>query len=154
MTNRKITFIALGALATLSTGAIADEDRTLTVFKSPWCGCCEVWTDAAKAAGYDVVIKDRDDLTAIKKQAGVPEDLQACHTAVIGDDRKYIIEGHVPLEAIRKLMTERPGIRGIAVPGMPQGSLGMGFDPTARYTVYTFEDKADGEPRPFMTMGE
>ncbi len=154
MKIRKIAFIALGALATLTTGSLADEEKSLMVFKSPWCGCCEVWTDAAKEAGYDVVIEDLDDLTAIKKQAGVPEDMQACHTAVVGGDRKYVIEGHVPLEAIQKMMTERPDIRGIAVPGMPQGSLGMGFDPTAKYTVYVLDHKADGAPRPYMTMGE
>lgn len=154
MKIRKIAFIALGALATLTTGSLADEEKSITVFKSPWCGCCEIWTDAATETGYDVVIEDLDDLTAIKKQAGVPEDMQACHTAVIGGDRKYVIEGHVPLEAIRKMMTERPDIRGIAVPGMPQGSLGMGFDPTAKYTVYALDHKADGAPRPYMTMGE
>ncbi len=146
--------MAAGVVVTLATGARAGDDQTITVFKSPWCGCCEVWTDAAKDAGFEVKIEDMEDLSAIKKQAGVPEDMQACHTAVIGGDRKYVVEGHVPLEAIRKMMSERPDIRGIAVPGMPQGSLGMGFDPKAKYTVFTLGEKASDKPMPYMTMGE
>ncbi|MEQ8374969.1 MAG: DUF411 domain-containing protein [Roseibium aggregatum] len=126
----------------------------MTVYKSALCGCCEIWTEAAKEAGFHVVIEDMEDLSAIKQQARVPESMQACHTAVIGDDRKYIIEGHVPLEAIQKMMSERPDIHGIAVPGMPQGSLGMGYDPKAKYTVFSLGNKASDAPQSFMTMGE
>lgn len=154
MTKTRLAFLALGSFAALTASSIADDNNTITVFKSPWCGCCEVWTDAAKAAGYYVEIEDMEDLSSVKKQAGVPDDMQACHTAVIGDDRKYVIEGHVPLEAIQKMMTERPDIRGIAVPGMPQGSLGMGFDPKAKYTVFTLENDAADQPQSFMNMGE
>ncbi|MBD8892536.1 DUF411 domain-containing protein [Roseibium litorale] len=155
MTRRIAAFLLIGSALSVSQAAFAAGDgNTITVYKSPWCGCCEIWTDAAREAGFQVVIEDMEDLSGVKQQAGVPEEMQACHTAVIGDDRKYIIEGHVPLEAIRKMMTERPDVRGIAVPGMPQGSLGMSYDPTAKYTVFTFGSKASGAPQPYMRMGE
>lgn len=154
MTKTKLMLAALGSALFLSAAAQAGDETTITVYKTPWCGCCEVWTDAVEAAGYTVVVEDHEDLTAIKKQAGVPDDMQACHTAVIGDERKYILEGHVPLEAMEKLMSERPDIRGIAVPGMPQGSLGMGHDPNARYTVFAIGAKGSESAKPYMEMGQ
>jgi hypothetical protein len=153
--NRKYLMLAaFGGALFVTTLAQAGEDTTITVYKSPWCGCCEVWTDAMAAAGYKVVIEDMEDLAPIKKQAGIPDDLQACHTAVTGGAHKYIIEGHVPLEAVEKMMTERPDIRGIAVPGMPQGSLGMGHDPDAQYTVFALGRGTDDQPHPYMKMGQ
>ncbi|MES0882108.1 DUF411 domain-containing protein [Roseibium sp. SCP14] len=153
MTRRITACFALAGLVTLVTPTLADEEKTMTVYKSPWCGCCEIWTEAVEAAGYKVVVEDMEDLSSIKQQAGIPDDMQACHTAVIGMNRKYIIEGHVPLEAIDKMMSERPDIRGIAVPGMPQGSLGMGYDPSAEYTVYSLGETRSQTPEPFLTTG-
>lgn len=154
MIRNYVILAALGGALAQSLPATAGEDTVVTVYKSPWCGCCEVWTEAVKAAGYKVVIEDHEDLSAIKKQAGVPDDMQACHTAVIGGERKYIVEGHVPLEAMEKMMSERPDIHGIAVPGMPQGSLGMGHDPGARYTVYEIGADSTGSAKPYMEMGQ
>jgi hypothetical protein len=124
------------SILSLSTHSQASEDKSMTVFKSPWCGCCQVWVEAMENAGYRVTVNDLDDLSSIKKQASVTNKLEGCHTAVLGE---YVLEGHVPLEAISKLMVERPKIRGIAVPGMPQGSLGMGYDKNAKYEVLAFE---------------
>lgn len=154
MSRTNLVLATLGGALFLSVTAHAKDDRTITVYKTPWCGCCEIWTDAVKAAGYTVVIEDHEDLTAIKKQAGVPDAMHACHTAVLGDQHKYIIEGHVPLQAMEKLMSERPDIRGVAVPGMPQGSLGMGNDPDARYTVYAIGAKRSESAKPYMEMGQ
>lgn len=128
----------------------AGDHQTMTVFKSPWCGCCEVWTKAMEQAGIKVQIRDMEDLTSIKKQAGVSPDLEACHTALLGS---YVIEGHVPLEAIEKLVAEAPDVRGIAVPGMPSGSLGMGYDANAEYTVYAFGGNMS-KPTPFFNVGK
>lgn len=153
MTKLTTAILALAGLLALAVPTQADEEKTMTVYKSPWCGCCEVWTEAVEAAGYRVVVEDLEDLSSIKQQAGIPDDMQACHTAVIGNDRKYIIEGHVPLEAIDKMMTERPDIRGIAVPGMPEGSLGMGYDPSAEYTVYSLGVPPAHPPETYMTTG-
>lgn len=131
----------------------AEGGMTVTVFKTPWCGCCHIWTQAIEKAGYTVKIHDMEDLSTIKKQAGVSPDLEACHTAVLDAGRKYVLEGHVPLEAMEKLASERPDIRGIATPGMPSGSLGMGDDPKARYDVYAFTDDPAKAPVVFYEAG-
>lgn len=130
--------------------ANSEEKDVMTVFKSPTCGCCGSWANAMSKAGYNVKIVNLDDLTAIKEQAGVSEEMSGCHTAIYKD---YVLEGHVPLEAIDKLMSERPKIRGIATPGMPSGSLGMGYDKNARYTVYAFTNDAKQKPTSFYEAG-
>ena len=88
---------------------------------------------ALRDAGYKVTLHDSDDLTPLKKSLGIPEKVQGCHTALVDG---YYLEGHVPLEAIARLLAERPAIAGLAVPGMPKGSLGMGTDPEASYDVF------------------
>ncbi|MEQ9038644.1 MAG: DUF411 domain-containing protein [Silicimonas sp.] len=154
------TFLHGAALTAATTIAIgnaharqADPDKTITVFKTPWCGCCQVWADAMIAAGYSVETRDVEDLSPIKRQAGVTDDLAACHTSVIGGERRYVLEGHVPLQAVEKLMREKPDIAGIAVPGMPAGSLGMGYEPDARYNVYAFSRQGGEPPSLFLRMG-
>lgn len=137
-------------LALTSHAALAAERGTITVWKSPWCGCCQAWADAVEKAGFDIEMHDVEDLESVKKQAGVPDAMQACHTAAIDG---YFLEGHVPLEAVDKLLSERPEIAGIAVPGMPQGSLGMGHDPDASYLAYAVGRKADAEPTVFYRAG-
>ena len=125
--------------------------ETMTVYKTPWCGCCEVWTRAMQKAGFKVNVKDIDDLTLIKRTAGIPEQLEGCHTAKLG---RYYVEGHVPLQAITKLVAERPDVRGIAVAGMPMGSLGMGYDPKARYDVMAFGLRTNENPVVFHEAGK
>ncbi|MGI9508791.1 MAG: DUF411 domain-containing protein, partial [Geminicoccaceae bacterium] len=102
--------------------AIADEMPKIQVFKSPTCGCCKMWVDHLAASGFDVEAEDVADLEPIKQMAGVPDHLMACHTGMI---EGYTIEGHIPATAIKKLLAERPAIKGLAVPGMPAGSPGM-----------------------------
>ena len=150
---RRIPAVTLATLLGLVglTTAKADETKKMTVFKTPWCGCCTAWTEAMQHQGYKVAIRDLEDLTTIKTQAGVPDNLQVCHTVALGD---YVLEGHVPVAAVEKLMSERPAIRGIAVPGMPAGSLGMGDDPKARYQVFAFDRDATAPPRVFFEVGE
>ncbi|MGF6158781.1 hypothetical protein M2267_004049 [Ensifer sp. KUDG1] len=129
----------IAGITLLATGAVA-ATGTMAVYKDPQCGCCELWADAMEAAGYKVEVRDEADMSAIKTRFAVPADMEGCHTAVIDG---YVIEGHVPLEAVRKLLSEKPDVAGIAVPGMPSGSLGMGNDPQASYDVYTIA-KAGG----------
>ncbi|MDN2565967.1 DUF411 domain-containing protein [Aquibium sp. A9E412] len=139
------------AAAGLAPAALAAaETETLTVFKTPWCGCCHAWAEAMEKAGFTVVSRDLEDLAPVKAQAGVPDDMAACHTAGIGG---YFVEGHVPLEAVETLLEKRPEIAGIAVPGMPQGSLGMGYDPAARYDVYAVSRTAGEAPSVFYRAG-
>lgn len=142
--------LALGAMLLAAPLAWAGEKPEVVVYKNPWCGCCEAWADAARAAGYTVKTHDLEDLTQTKKLAGVPADMESCHTAKIDG---YTVEGHVPLEAVAKLLTERPDVTGIAVPGMPQGSVGMGDDPNARYDVFTLPKAAGAKPEVYYQAG-
>ena len=99
------------------------EAAAMTIYRDPNCGCCGSWADLARRAGYTVSLIDSLEMSSVKKRHGVPEELASCHTTLAGN---YVIEGHVPFAAIRRLLKERPGgIRGIAVPGMPRGSPGM-----------------------------
>lgn len=150
--------VGFGVLFALSAGSISHasaghDDKTIVVFKTPWCGCCQDWAKAMEKAGYIVEINDLDDLSSIKKQAGVSKDLEACHTAVIGGDRTYVLEGHIPLAAVEKLRSEQPAIRGISTPGMPMGSLGMGFDVRAKYKVYAYTNQSTDKPTVFYETG-
>lgn len=96
---------------------------SMTVYRDPGCGCCEEWAARARAAGFRVTVANSGDMPAIKRRFGVPDELASCHTTLVGD---HVIEGHVPLEDVRRLLATRPaGLKGIAVPGMPRGSPGM-----------------------------
>lgn len=117
----------------------------ITVFRSPTCGCCGQWIEHAEAAGFTVKDEVTEDMGAIKQQYGVPENLTSCHTTVVGD---YVIEGHIPAEDVQRLLSEKPDVAGIAVPGMPIGSPGMeSGDYVEPYTVFAFTES--GETAPF-----
>jgi hypothetical protein len=109
---------------------------TMVVYRDPSCGCCKAWAAIARKAGYQVNVVDRPDMTAIKQKYGVPAELRSCHTTVV---EGYAVEGHVPLEHVRRLLNDKPaGVRGIAVAGMPLGSPGM--------------EVPDGTKQPFQVM--
>jgi len=110
----------------------------LTVYKSPACGCCVKWIDYMRANGFSVKTVDVEDIAAVKRTWGVPTNLSACHTSVVGN---YVIEGHVPADVVTRFLRERPAVAGIAVPGMPLGSPGM-EQPTGRvepFAVMSFD---------------
>ena len=99
------------------------QKAAMTVYRDPSCGCCEAWARIAGEAGYQVRLLDDNDMTAVKQRLGVPAELASCHTSVVDG---YVVEGHVPLDQVDRLLRERPSdIKGIAVPGMPIGSPGM-----------------------------
>ena len=136
-----MNFYRMGAIAlgvALSAPAEA-QDKQMILHKDPNCGCCTAWGDLAEAAGYHVEIDDNPDLSRVKAALGVPGSMTSCHTAEI-DGR--LIEGHVPLDLVDELLTERPDVAGLAVPGMPAGSPGMGNDPAASYDVLSFGGEA------------
>ncbi|PZO52822.1 MAG: hypothetical protein DCF16_08485 [Alphaproteobacteria bacterium] len=113
--------LALGALA--GCGNAAAEPLPMAVRRNPGCGCCEAWRRQMEASGrFIVTTQDDPALNAFKQARGVPADLASCHTAVVGD---YVVEGHVPLADVLRLLDERPAVLGIAVGGMPMGSPGM-----------------------------
>jgi hypothetical protein len=95
----------------------------MTVYKTPTCDCCANWVSYMKDYGFEVAVVDLNDLSSIKSSWGVPVELQSCHTALSG---KYVIEGHVPADLVKKMLSERPIILGLAVPGMPADAPGMG----------------------------
>lgn len=108
---------------TSQSNAAAPRGVKMTVYRDPSCGCCEAWAEIARKAGYVVALVDHPDMSAIKRQHGVPEELASCHTSLVTG---YVIEGHVPLADVDHLLDERPSrITGLAVPGMPRGSPGM-----------------------------
>lgn len=116
-------------------------------YKTLGCGCCELWAQHLRANGFACEMSVHPDLEAYKAELGVPEALRACHTAMIAG---YLVEGHVPALALRRLLAERPAIRGLAVPGMPAGSPGMPSDRPERYEVVAFD--RDGRVLPFMAF--
>jgi hypothetical protein len=128
MHSRRETLRMFGATATFAVVpcSFAETLPMVTISKDPNCSCCAGWADHVRAAGFPVTIVAATDLKAIKTRLGVPEDLGGCHTAEVAG---YVLEGHVPASAIRRLLRERPTATGLAVPGMPAGSPGMGGTP-------------------------
>ncbi|HEY5559796.1 MAG TPA: DUF411 domain-containing protein [Steroidobacteraceae bacterium] len=94
----------------------------VVVYKSPTCGCCVSWVGHMRSAGFAVEVRDTPDLGPIKAKTGVPAGQASCHTALVG---QYFVEGHVPADDVRRLLSEQPEARGLTVPRMPQGSPGM-----------------------------
>ena len=109
------------AAALMFLGAAANA-ASMTVMKSPSCGCCSKWVEHVRAHGFDVKVVNVEDVMAVKTKAGIPQKLASCHTTMVGG---YVVEGHVPASDIKKLLVQKPRARGIAVPGMPMGSPGM-----------------------------
>jgi len=133
MRRRDFLFYGIAAsTALMIQPASASEGEKMIVYKDPNCGCCHAWANAMTRAGFAVAIENVDDLDPVKSRFAIPPAMQGCHTAVVAG---YFLEGHVPLEAVTRLLAERPDISGLAVPGMPWGSLGMGDDPAASYDV-------------------
>jgi hypothetical protein len=118
----------------------------ITVYKSPSCGCCVGYIAELKKEGFNVDVKSMVDTTPLKQQYNIPYNMQSCHTSVIGD---YYVEGHVPFEAVRKLLEEKPDIDGIALPDMPSGSPGMPGIKTEPFAVYAL---SNGEKSMFMEV--
>ncbi len=128
------TFLSVGGLLAVQQDTSAAD---IVVYKNPTCGCCKGWIKHLKENGYTVEVKNRDDVTPIKKELGVPNNLQSCHTAKVDG---YVIEGHVPADLISKLRREKPQIRGLAVPGMPMGSPGMEGAYKDAYNIISFDN--------------
>ncbi|OAN48133.1 metal-binding protein [Paramagnetospirillum marisnigri] len=114
--------LAACALALLTAVPALAGDKDVTMWKSPSCGCCGGWAAHMEKNGYRVKSVDVDDIDRIKKGLGVPPALASCHTAKVGG---YVVEGHVPAEAVDRLLKEKPKVGGLASPGMPSGSPGM-----------------------------
>ncbi len=138
---------AMASEAASSASLAMDELPQIVVYKTEFCGCCNGWIEHLEAAGFQVEARNVQDLTSVKMDAGVPTSLSSCHTALIDG---YVVEGHVPADAVKKLLAERPQVAGIATPGMPIGSPGMEGPNAEPYTVEAFT--ADGSHSTFAEI--
>lgn len=120
---------------------------TAIVYRSPSCGCCKNYINYLRGYGIRVEERLENNMTLIMKQYNVPGSLASCHTTEIGG---YIVEGHIPVEAILKLITEKPSVAGIGMAGMPSGSPGMPGAKTEPFEIKEFT--ADGSTSPFVTL--
>lgn len=133
-------FIFLGAGGILQASELMDviQGQEITVYKSPQCGCCSKWVEHLEESGFEVEVKTVNDTMAVKQRIGVPGQFSSCHTAIVGD---YWVEGHVPADLVQKLLADHPDdIKGIAVPGMPQGSPGMESPNPEEYEILSIDD--------------
>lgn len=127
------------------------ESHRLLVHKHPSCGCCVLWIEHMREAGFAVDVRDHEDMGPVKQRVGVPYAKGSCHTAEVDG---YFIEGHVPAEDVKRLLAERPDARGLTVPGMPAGSPGMEL-PDGRTQPYSVElVHQDGRTSEYARHGE
>lgn len=137
MPSRREFLVALAASAVARRSLFAERaPSVITVYKDPGCDCCVKWVKHLSANGFVVSPNDVQNMDEIKRTMNVPTTLQSCHTAVVG---RYVIEGHVPADVIKKFLAEKPSALGLAVPGMPIGSPGMEGARAERYNVLAFE---------------
>ena len=122
--KRRTILAAAAALSTLAAlpARAAASWPAIDVFKTASCGCCKLWVEHLKAAGFDVRVTDVDDTAPARKRLGMPDAFGSCHTGTVGG---YVLEGHVPAADVKRLLAAKPKAIGLAVPGMPVGSPGM-----------------------------
>jgi hypothetical protein len=130
-------------LATAATAVVAELPEAV-VYKSPTCGCCASWVAHMKANGFRTKVVEQSDINAVKQRFGVPAQLASCHTALVGG---YVVEGHVPASAVKRLLKENPGALGVSAPGMPIGSPGMDGPSQQPFAVQLFDER--GRTRAF-----
>ncbi len=134
-----VSFLALCTLVFVNAVSAESTDASMTVYKTPTCGCCQAWVDYIEDSdlGLKVTVKNFDSLDEIKAELGFTDRrLHSCHTAVVGD---YLIEGHVPVMDIERLLSEKPAVRGLTAPGMPMLSPGMNSIEPKDYDVLSFD---------------
>jgi len=118
--NKLMMTAALAAVLSLAHGS----ETAITMYQDPYCGCCSGWADHMRESGFDVKVIKTGNMASVKQALGVPVELGSCHTAVV-DSTRQIVEGHVPASAVEKML-ENVSVQGVAVPGMPVNSPGMG----------------------------
>jgi hypothetical protein len=133
----KLAHVLAAALAAIlaTLPAAADEAETAKMYKPLQCGCCDEYAAYLEQHGFKVTVQSLPErsLDGIKRQAAVPRDFEGCHTLMVDG---YIVEGLVPIGPLNKLLTERPNIRGISLPGMPVGAPGMPGRKTGPLIIY------------------
>lgn len=116
------------------------NNKTMTVYSSPSCSCCDRYVDYLRNQGMDVesVKLSNRELSGLKMEHGIPRRAQSCHTGLIGD---YFVEGHVPVKAIATLTEEQPDLAGISIPGMKKNTPGMGYPAGKTFRVLSVDDR-------------
>lgn len=109
---------------------------TITMYKNPSCACCDKWVEHLERSGFEVETVASNEMHVIKQREGIDASTASCHTAFVDG---YVIEGHVPARDIKRLLQERPSVKGLAVPGMPMGAPGMEGNYRDPYDVVTFD---------------
>lgn len=141
--------ILAAAILGLAAPITAHAQALVEVYKSPTCGCCSNWIKHLQHNGFSVKAYDVRDASVYRAKFGVPAELGSCHTAVVGG---YAVEGHVPAREIKRLLAEKPKVKGLAVPGMPHGSPGMEGRRSDPYEVLLFE--SDGRTQVYQKYGQ
>src|SRR5712691_4809818 len=113
-----LRFLLVALMVAGMATAYSQDRPKATLYKNPQCSCCEGYADYLRSNGFEVTVKPTNDLATISHDAGVPEQFEGCHTMFIDG---YVIDGHVPVDIVRRLLAERPPIAGITLPGMPPG---------------------------------
>jgi len=132
-------FTSLRASAAPTRGDVA-------LYKNPQCSCCEGYADYLRDNGFKVKAISTNDLTVMGQKYGIADDLQPCHISVIGG---YVVGGHVPIDVINRLLSEKPQITGITLPGMPEGTPGMPGKKPGRLDIYEI---GSDPPKVYMTV--
>jgi hypothetical protein len=138
-----LRWLMLGLVLLAGANITRAEPVAVEMYKNPQCGCCEQYAKYLRRHGFKVAVTETHEMSTISRQHGVPEKLAGCHTMLI---EGYVVEGHVPVGAIRKLISERPRIKGISLPGMPEGSPGMTGEKVAPFEILEI---TDGEKKVF-----
>ncbi len=142
-----ITIIVVASFAVFTTQMNkGNYIAVMTLYKDPNCGCCSGYAEALRQVGVKVKVVETDSLADIKSGYGIESEMQSCHTIAYGD---YFIEGHVPMEAVLKLIKTQPDIEGIGLPRMPSGTPGM---PGPKYAPYEVFQMKDGKTEEYMTI--
>ncbi|MEC4818717.1 MAG: DUF411 domain-containing protein [Scytonema sp. PMC 1069.18] len=122
-------------------GTNSSPELDITVYRSPYCGCCGGWVEHLRAQGFQTTEIKTEHMEAIKQKYRIPQDMASCHTAVING---YVIEGHVPSKDIKQLISKKLSVVGITVPGMPIGSPGMEVgNKKEPFNVVSFDKKGN-----------
>lgn len=146
MTRALAAVLGLALAAGVVSAGAQGGPVSVTVYKSPTCGCCSQWIAHMRQNGFTVKSVDVEDIDSVKSAYGVPGPGASCHTALV---KGYVLEGHVPASSVTRLLREKPKVVGLAVPGMPVGSPGMevpggqkepfdvvSFDKAGKLTLY------------------
>ena len=142
--TRRRVLLTMGVLAVAGGGATLllmpapAMAGKVVVYKDPSCQCCGQWARHMRQSGFTVSVNSVEDMTPVKADAGIPEAMESCHTAFIDG---YVIEGHVPARDVKRMLEQRPAIKGLAVPGMPQSAPGMDIPEYEPFSVLAFDAK-------------